>query len=265
MPSAPREPNTLSGWANLACCQTAQGRPVEAIPLLERTAEVFEETWGAPARDVQDDALAVLAACLDYCTAELGPAHPGRKPADCPAARWPGTKRPHSGCQTRMRSARPASNETRFADSSWWCKPKPGIRSPRSLRCASWSRSGQGWGSAWRPFSWRLGKPPRQPTCSARSWAKSEAETRCSCAVPSREPAWRAAIRTKPSTPRGPCWPAGHPVILGLRATLARVAARRDDRAAAATELESVVSGLKAVLGEAHPRPGQAAGWLKEC
>lgn len=60
-------------------------------------------------------------------------------------------------------------------------------------------------------------------------------------------------------------WPPGHPVVLGLRATLARVAAHRGDRAGAAEELESVAAGLEAVLGDAHPRTVQAAGWLAEC
>ncbi len=94
----PREPNTLAAWANLAWCQTSQDCPAEAIPLLERTAELFEETWGArqPATFKTqlllaeacsvaaryEDALTVLEAHVDYCAAELGPAHPRTKPVD---------------------------------------------------------------------------------------------------------------------------------------------------------------------------------------
>ncbi|MFD2473762.1 tetratricopeptide repeat protein [Amycolatopsis silviterrae] len=58
--------------------------------------------------------------------------------------------------------------------------------------------------------------------------------------------------------------PDGHPLKLGFRATLARVARERGRDAEAERELEAVVAGLTEAFGPKHPDVVEVAGWLKK-
>ncbi|SFP47500.1 Tetratricopeptide repeat-containing protein [Amycolatopsis rubida] len=58
--------------------------------------------------------------------------------------------------------------------------------------------------------------------------------------------------------------PAGHPLKLGFRATLARAARERGRDAEADRELEAVAAGLTEVFGPKHPDVVEVAGWLKK-
>ncbi|WP_208720134.1 tetratricopeptide repeat protein [Amycolatopsis circi] len=286
----PREPNTLAAWANLAYCQTSQGRPAEAIPLLERTAEAFEETWGArqPATfktqlflaeaygvaAQYEDALAVLDAHVDYCAAELGPAH---------ALTRAGRRRK----VVMLRAlARYETAEQLLSDGEALCEtdeqrdafrglllvvraeigdPEAAIAPVREL-FEKWPKLGESLATVLL-----LAGQAREAADLLRQ-ALGEARGRGALIV--RGALARACVESgnldeaeqaARAVLAAGAWPAGHPVVLSLRATLARAAAQRGDRAGAAAELESVVAGLKAVLGAAHPRVAEATGWLAEC
>ncbi|WP_406629430.1 tetratricopeptide repeat protein [Amycolatopsis sp. WGS_07] len=286
----PREPNTLAAWANLACCQTAQGRPAEAIPLLERTAELFEETWGArqPATFKTqlllaeaygvaaryEDALVVLDAHIDYCAAELGPAHARtkagrrRKAAMLRAlARYEAAERLLSDedalCETDEQ--RDAVRGILLVVRAEIGDPEPAIAPLRELVARR-----PGLGECLATVLLKAGQAPEAADLLRRILSEERGRSALilrgtfaracleSCDLAEAEHSARTVLSAE-------AWPAGHPVLLGLRATLARTAARRGDRAGAAAELAAVVSGLEAVLGEDHPQTVQAAGWLKKC
>ncbi|MGV9298512.1 tetratricopeptide repeat protein [Amycolatopsis sp. NPDC003676] len=283
----PREPNTLAAWANLAYCQTSQGRPAEAIPLLERTAEAFEETWGARQPGTfktqlllaeaygvaaqYEDALAVLDAHVDYCTAELGPAH---------ARTRAGRRRK----VVMLRAlARYETAEQLLSDEEALCETD---EQRDALLLVVRAETGDP-EAAIAPMRELFEKQPElreslatvlllagQAPEAADLLRQALGEARGRDALTLRTALARACVESGDldgaeqaarAVLAAGAWPAGHPMVLGLRATLARVAARRGDRAGAAAELESVTAGLKAILGEAHPRVAQAAGWLAEC
>ncbi|MET9267897.1 tetratricopeptide repeat protein [Amycolatopsis sp. NPDC004079] len=286
----PRGPDTLAAWANLAYCQTSQGRPAEAIPLLERTAEVFEETWGARQPGTfraqlllaeaygvaaqYEDALAVLDAHVDYCTAELGPAH---------ARTRAGRRRK----VTMLRAlARYETAEQLLSNEEALCETDEQRDALRGLLLVVQAETGDP-EAAIAPMRDLFEKRPElgeslatvlllagQAREAADLLRQSLGEARGRGALIIRTALARACVESgnldeaehpARTVLAAGAWPAGHPMVLGLRATLARAAAQRGDRADAAAELESVVAGLKAVLGEAHPRVAQAAGWLAEC
>lgn len=286
----PRGPETLAAWANLAHCQTSQGRPAEAIPLLERTAELFEETWGArqPATfktqlflaeaygvaAQYEDALAVLDAHVDYCAAELGPAHSLTKA---------GRRRKITMLRTLTRYE--AVGQL-LSDEDSLCATDAQRDAIRGLRLVVQAETGDP-EPAIAPMRELFGKRPELAESLAAVLLKAGqaseaavllrqvlAEARGRGALVVRSTLARACVESGELDEAEQCartvlaagaWPAGHPIVLGLRATLARAAARRGDRASAAAELESVVAGLAAVLGDTHPLTVQAAGWLEEC
>ncbi|EFL06489.1 predicted protein [Streptomyces sp. AA4] len=286
----PRGPNTLAAWANLAYCQTSQGRPAEAIPLLERTAEAFEETWGARQPGTfhtqlllaeaygvaaqYEDALAVLDAHIDYCTAEVGPAHPRTKA---------GRRRKITMLRTLNRYE---AVEQMLSDEDSLCdtdKHRDGIR---GLRLVVQAETGDP-GPAIAPMRELFEKRPElaeflaavllkagQASEAADLLRQALGEARGRGALVLRGALARAGVESgnldeaehaARTVLAAGAWPAGHPKVLGLRATLARAAAQRGDRAGAAAELESVVAGLEATLGDTHPITVEAAGWLKAC
>lgn len=286
----PREPNTLAAWANLAWCQTSQGRPAEAIPLLERTAELFEETWGArqPATfktqlflaeayavaAQYEDALAVLDAHVGYCTAELGSAH----------------LRTKAGRRRKIALLRALNRyeavEQLLSDEDSLCETDEQRDAIRGLRLVVQAETGDP-EAAIAPLRELYGK--RQALAESLATVLLKAGQAAEAADLLREllveARGRGALLLRGTLAQAcvesgnldeaehsartvlaaGAWPAGHPVVLGLRATLARAAAQRGDRMGAVAELESVVSGFKAVFGDAHPRTVQATGWLKEC
>ncbi|MFE3177330.1 tetratricopeptide repeat protein [Amycolatopsis sp. NPDC059090] len=283
----PRGPDTLAAWANLAYCQTSQARPAEAIPLLERTAEVFEATWGARQPGTfktqlllaeaygvaaqYEDALAVLDAHVDYCTAELGPAHARTRAG---RRRKVVMLRALARYETaeQLLSAEDAFGETDEQRDALLLVVRAETGDPEAaiapLRELFEKRPEMGESLA--TVLLMTGQAPeaadllRQALGEARGRGALTLRTALARAcvesgdLDGAEQAARAVLAAG-------AWPAGHPMVLGLRATLARAAARRGDRAGAAAELESVTAGLKAILGEAHPRVAQAAGWLAEC
>ncbi|MBB1153383.1 tetratricopeptide repeat protein [Amycolatopsis dendrobii] len=286
----PREPNTLAAWANLAYCQMSQGRPAEAIPLLERTAEAFEETWGARQPGTfktrlllaeaygvaaqYEDALAVLDAHVDYCAAELGPAH---------ALTRAGRRRK----VIMLRAlARYETAEQLLSAEDAFCETDEQRDALRGLLLVVRAEIGDP-EAAIAPMRELFEKRPAQGESlaavlllaaqapeAADLLRQALGQARGRGALTIRSVLARACVesgnlaeaeQSARAVLAAGAWPAGHPMVLGLRATLARAATRRGDRAGAAAELESVAAGLKAVLGEAHPRVAQATGWLAEC
>ncbi|WP_037357525.1 tetratricopeptide repeat protein [Amycolatopsis orientalis] len=286
----PRGPNTLAAWANLALCQTAQGRPAEAIPVLARTAELFAETWGARQAATfktqlflaeaygvaarYEDALAVLDAHVDYCAAELGPAHSR-------------TKAGRRQKITALRAlARYEAAEELLSDEDALCETDEDRDAVRGLRLVVQAETGDP-EAAIASLRELFEKGPLLRACLATVLLKAgqAAEAadllrellgglRGRRALVLRSVLARACVesgnldeaeRSARTVLAAGAWPAGHPTVLGLRATLARAAAQRGDRSGAAEELESVVAGLSAVFGEAHPRTVRAARWLEEC
>ncbi len=290
----PREPNTLAAWANLAYCQTMRGRPAEAIPLLERTAELYEETWGArqPATfQTQlflaeaygvaahyEDALAVVDAHVDYCTAELGPAHRRTK-----------TGRRRKVVPLRA-LARYAAAETLLSDEDSLADTVEERDAVRALRLVVQAESGNA-ASTVGPVRELCAQRPSATLRECLATVLLEAGQAAEAAellrdaldeLPVRR---RGALQLRSALAQAElesgnlveaehsartvlaagAWPTGHPTVLGLRATLARAAAQRGAQTGAAEELRAVVAGLTAVLGDEHPRTVQAAAWLAQC
>ncbi|MER6902088.1 tetratricopeptide repeat protein, partial [Amycolatopsis sp. NPDC000740] len=247
----PRGPDTLAAWANLAYCQTSQARPAEAIPLLERTAEVFEATWGARQPGTfktqlllaeaygvaaqYEDALAVLDAHVDYCTAELGPAHARTRAG---RRRKVVMLRALARYETaeQLLSAEDAFGETDEQRDALLLVVRAEIGDPEAaiapLRELFEKRPELGESLA--TVLLLAGQAPE----AADLLRQALGEARGRGALTLRTTLARACVesgdldgakQSARAVLAAGAWPAGHPMVLGLRATLARVAASGGD------------------------------------
>jgi len=289
----PRSVSTLASWADLATCQTMQGRAAEAIPVLAQTAQLFRETWGAQkagtfqtqlvladactAAAQYEDALAVLDACLAYCAAEVGLVH-----------KWSRLGRQRKVYVLRILARfEEAENELRVEDS--FAQTDEERDTVRALQLVVRAESGATTSLApmRELFVRRQSDLLRECLATVLLEAGQAAEAadhfralldglpvRSRNALHLRAALARACVENgeldeaehaAQTVLAAAAWPSGHPMTLSVRATVARIAARRGDRAGAVAELQAVAAGLTAVFGDGHPDVAQVVAWQAEC
>ncbi|MGW4486132.1 tetratricopeptide repeat protein [Amycolatopsis sp. NPDC004368] len=289
----PRHPSTLAAWTNLALSQAQQGRPDEAVPVLARTAEVYERTWGAKERGTFEarlhlahvlvvaarftEALDVLDTHRRSCAAELGPAHAvtlataARKVALlCELDRHEEAEREAAELITLATTDLARDRMTALGlviraergDSARVVAPlrellaRHGTRGLRAALATAMLRAGEAEEAA-ALLSSVLAAGPKS---SHRSLLVRGELARAHLEAGHLDDAEREATAVLAAR----AWPAGHPALLTAQATLARAAHRRGRRAEAIEGLEAVITGFSAVLGPDHSCTVEAAGWLGE-
>lgn len=288
-----RHPTTLAAWTNLALSLAEQGRPDEAVPVLEQTAEVYERTWGAKEPGTFQtrlnlalvlsvagryaEALDVLETHRRSCAAEVGPAHMATRVAGYRQLTVLRVLERFDEAERLLAELASLATTDRSRDSAAGVglliraergDPQPAVAPLRELV----ARHGTGgFRELLAAVLLRAGEAREAAELLGSILAALPDHRRESLLI--RGLLAHAylemgdldrAEREAGALLAAGAWPSGHPTPVAAQVTLARVAARRGHREEARRGLEAAVVALNAALGPTHSRTLETAAWLSE-
>ncbi|MGV9298511.1 tetratricopeptide repeat protein [Amycolatopsis sp. NPDC003676] len=286
-----QHPGTLGAWLNLAMAKAALGRIEDAVHLMESTVDIYEAVMGPddPATmqaqlvlsemysvsGEYDEALDVLSRHLNACVDKFGEYH---------ELTIAGARRKVSVLRTLGRY-----DEARSLNSGLSRKPRDDYERDSARAVGLLIRAEDGEAKTVQYKARELAEQYRTPEF---------VEMLAAVLLRAGEPAeaaelYRAVLSAQPAAQQwGPAGelaraylesgqldaaetlageiatadglPDGHPLKLGARATLARVARERGRDAEADRELAAVAAGLTEAFGPKHPDVVEVSGWLKK-
>ena len=285
-----QHPGTLGAWLNLATAKAALGQVEDAVHLMESTVDIYEAVFPDDPATMQaqlmlsemyslsgeyDEALDVLSKHLNACVDKFGEYHEQTVAS---------ARRMVSVLRTLGRY-----DEAAGLNSGLSRKPRDDHERDRAAAVGLLIRADRGEAKAVQYKARELAEQYRTPEFI---------EVLAAVLLRAGEPAeaaelYRAVLSAQPAAQQwGPAGelaraylesgqldaaetlarelvsadglPDGHPLKLGFRATLARVARERGRDEEADRELEAVAAGLTEAFGPKHPDVVEVAGWLKK-
>ncbi|WP_409181907.1 tetratricopeptide repeat protein [Amycolatopsis sp. VS8301801F10] len=285
-----QHPGTLGAWLNLATAKAALGRIEDAVRLMESTVDIYEAVRPDDPATMRaqlmlsemyslsgeyDEALEVLSRHLDACVDKFGEYH---------ELTIAGAVRKVNVLRTLGRY-----DEAAGLNSGLSRRPRDDYERDRAAAVGLLIRAERGEAEAVQYKARELAEQYRTPEF---------VEVLAAVLLRAGQPAeaaelYRAVLSAQPAAQQwGPAGelaraclesgqldaaetlsrelvsaaglPDGHPLKLGFRATLARVARERGRDEEADRELEAVAAGLTEAFGPKHPDVLEVAGWLKK-
>ncbi|WP_406629428.1 tetratricopeptide repeat protein [Amycolatopsis sp. WGS_07] len=285
-----QHPGTLGAWLNLATAKAALGQVEDAVHLMESTVDIYDAVFPDDPATMQaqlmlsemyslsgeyDGALDVLSKHLNACVDKFGEYHEQTIAS---------ARRKVSVLRTLGRY-----DEAAGLNSGLSRKPRDDHERDRAAAVGLLIRAERGAAKAVQYKARELAEQYRTPEF---------VEVLAAVLLRAGEPAeaaelYRAVLSAQPAAQQwGPAGelaraylesgqldaaetlarelvsadglPDGHPLKLGFRATLARVARERGRDEEADRELEAVAAGLTEAFGPKHPDVLEVAGWLKK-
>ncbi|MET9267898.1 tetratricopeptide repeat protein [Amycolatopsis sp. NPDC004079] len=285
-----QHPGTLGAWLNLATAKAALGQTEDAVQLMESTVDIYEAVSPADPATLRaqlmlsemyslsgeyDEALAVLSKHLNACVDKFGEYH---------ESTIAGARRKVSVLRTLGRY-----DEAGSLNSGLSRKPRDDYERDSARAVGLLIRAEAGEAKTVQYKARELAEQYRTPEF---------VEVLAAVLLRAGEPAeaaelYRAVLSAQPAAQQwGPAGelaraylesgqldsaetlageiaaadglPDGHPLKLGARATLARVARERGRDAEADRELAAVAAGLTEAFGPKHPDVVEVSGWLEK-